>query len=71
MTYINNILIYLSTLFKHKKHVRIILKYLKDIKLQYNIKKYKFHTIKVTYFDLIVFQEEIKMNSTKVEAITS
>ena len=69
--YIDNILIYLSMLSKHKKYIRIILEHLRDIRLQYDIKKCEFHAIKVIYLDLIVFQEEIKMDSTKVKVITS
>ena len=33
IVYIDNILIYLSILSEHRKHIRIILKYLKDIRL--------------------------------------
>src|SRR6266487_429135 len=67
--YIDDILIYLSTLFKHQKHVQMILEQLQEISLQCDIKKCKFHVTEVTYLKLIVFQEELKMNSTKVKAI--
>ena len=49
----------------------MILEQLQEISLQCDIKKYKFHTIKMMYLKLIVFQEELKMNSIKVEIITN
>ena len=69
MIYINNILIYLNFLSEHQKHIQLILKQLWEADLQCDIWKYKFHANEVMYFDLIVFQEKIKMNSTKIEII--
>src|SRR5438034_7995630 len=69
--YIDDILIYLFTLFKHQRHVQMILEQLQETDLQCDIKKCKFHTMKVMYLELIVSQEELKMNSIKVEAITN
>src|SRR5947207_7741153 len=70
-TYIDDILIYSSTLFKHQKHVHMILKHLKKADLQCNIKKCKFYMTEVTYLDLIISRDGIKMNPVKVKAITS
>ena len=70
-TYINNILIYSNFLSEHQKHIWLILEQLQEADLQCDIWKCKFHASEVTYLDLIVFQEEIKMNSIKVEAILS
>ena len=67
--YIDDILIYLSMLFKHQKHVQMILKQLQEISLQCDIKKCKFHATEIMYLDLIVFCDDIKMNSVKIEAI--
>ncbi len=67
--YINNILIYLFTLSEHQKHVQIIFKQLQEADLQYDIKKYKFHAIKIMYLDLIIFYNDIKMNSVKIKMI--
>src|SRR5436190_16262375 len=69
--YIDDILIYSFTLSEHQKHVQMILEQLQEISLQCDIKKYKFHTTKMTYFRLIVFQKKLKMNSTKIKAITN
>ena len=67
--YIDDILIYLFTLFEHQKHVQMILKQIWKADLQCDIKKYKFYTIKIMYFDLIIFHDDIKMNFAKIKAI--
>ena len=67
--YIDNILIYSNFLLEYQKHVQLIFKQLQEINLQCDIQKYKFHASKMTYFSLIMFQKEIKMNSIKVETI--
>ena len=69
--YIDNILIYSNFLSEHQKHVQMILKYLRETDLQYNIKKYKFHVIKIIYLNLIISYNDIKMNSVKMKAIIS
>src|SRR6266513_1514881 len=69
--YIDDILIYLSTLFKHQKHVHMILKHLKKADLQCNIKKCKFYVTEVIYLSLIISCDDIKMNSTKMKVIIS
>src|SRR5436190_12910388 len=69
IVYIDDILIYSSTLFKHQKHVQMILKQLQEADLQCDIKKCKFHAIKITYLSLIVFHNDIKMNSVKIKTI--
>ena len=47
----------------------MMLKQLQDADLQCDIRKCKFHTSEVTYLDLIVSQDDIKMNSVKIETI--
>src|SRR5947207_5660705 len=71
ITYIDNILIYSFMLFKHQKHVHMILKHLKKADLQCDIKKCKFYATEVIYLDLIIFHDDIKMNSVKMKAIIS
>src|SRR5438034_5974898 len=67
--YIDDILIYSFTLSEHQKHVQMILEQLQEVSLQCDIKKCKFHATEVMYLDLIVFCNDIKMNSVKIEAI--
>ena len=69
--YIDDILIYSFTLFEHWRHVQMILEWLWETDLQCDIKKCKFHVIKVTYFRLIVSWKELKMNSIKIEIIVN
>src|SRR6266513_441909 len=71
ITYIDNILIYSFMLFKHQKHVHMILEHLKKASLQCNIKKCKFYATEVIYLSLIISHDDIKMNSVKMKAITS
>ena len=47
----------------------MVLKYLQDIGLQYNIKKYKFHVTKIMYLGLIISRNGIKMDFKKVAII--
>src|SRR5437762_10064997 len=68
--YIDDILIYSSTLSEHRKHVRMVLERLKEAGLQCDIKKCKFYATEVTYLGLIISRDGIKMNPAKVEAIT-
>src|SRR5438045_8846100 len=71
ITYIDDILIYSFTLFEHQKHVHMILKHLKKTDLQCDIKKCKFYVTEVIYLSLIIFHDDIKMNSAKMKAIIS
>ena len=47
----------------------MVFKCLQDTKLQYNIKKYKFHITEVTYLGLIISRNGIKMDPKKVTII--
>ena len=68
--YIDDILIYSSSLSEHRKHVRMVLERLGDAGLQCNIKKCKFHATEVMYLGLIISRGRIKMDPEKVAAIT-
>ena len=47
----------------------MILEWLQEADLQCDIKKCKFHVIKIMYLSLIVFYDDIKMNSVKIKVI--
>ena len=47
----------------------MVLKYLQDAGLQYNIKKYKFYITKIIYLNLIISHNKIKIDSKKVTVI--
>ncbi len=67
--YLDDIIIYSKTLKKHKKHVRLVLHKLREIDLQMNINKCKFHVQKIFFLKLLLFIEELKMNLRKVQAV--
>ncbi len=67
--YLDDIIIYSKTLKKHKKHVRLVLHRLREIDLQMNINKCKFHVQKIFFLRLLLFIEELKMNLRKVQAV--
>jgi len=64
--YLNDIIIYSKTLKKHKKHVRLVLHRLRKIDLQMNINKCKFHVQEISFLELLLFIERLKMNSQKI-----
>ncbi len=70
-TYLNNILIYFNNELEHKIHVKLILWKLQEADLQMNIIKCKFHVTQVSYLELIIIIEEIKMNSSKINIIVN
>ncbi len=69
--YLNDILIYFNNELKHEIHVKLILRKLWEANLQMNIIKCKFHITQVSYLELIIIIEEIKMNSFKINIIVN
>jgi len=67
--YIDDILIYSSSLSEHRKHVRMVLERLRDAGLQCDITKCNFHVSEVKYLGLIITRDGIKMDPAKVAAI--
>ncbi len=60
---------YSKTLKKHKWHVWLVLHRLREIDLQMNINKCKFHVQKIFFLRLLLFIEELKINLRKVQAV--
>ncbi len=69
--YLNDILIYFDNELEHEIHVKLILWKLQKANLQMNIIKCKFHVIQVSYLELIIIIEKIKMNSSKINIIVN
>ncbi len=67
--YLNNIIIYSKILKKHKQYVWLILNRLREVDLQININKCKFHVQKTIFLELLISIEELKMNSRKMQAV--
>ncbi len=70
-TYLNNILIYSKTLKKHRTHMKEVLDKLHEADLQMNIDKYKFKIQKISFLKLLIFINDLRMNSWKVDVIRS
>ncbi len=67
--YLDNIIIYSKILKKHKQHVQLILNRLWEADLQMNINKCEFHVQEIIFLELLIFIEELKMNSRKIQAV--
>ncbi len=67
--YLNNILIYFDNKLEHEIHVKLILRKLQEADLQMNIIKCEFYITQVSYLELIIIIEEVKINSFKINII--
>ncbi len=67
--YLDDIIIYSKILKKHKRHVWLILNRLWEADLQMNINKCEFHVQEIIFLELLIFIEELKMNSRKIQAV--
>jgi hypothetical protein len=67
--YLDNILIYLEDLLKHKTYVKLVLERLREAKLQVNIKKSEFKVTRTKYLGFVILIVSIKVNKSKTEII--
>ncbi len=70
-TYLNDILIYNKTLKEHKTHVKEVLDKLREVNLQIDINKCEFKIQKISFLKLLIFINDLRMNSWKVDVIRS
>ena len=70
-TYLNDILIYSKILKEHRTHVKEVLDKLHKVDLQINIDKCKFKIQKISFLELLIFINDLQMNSRKVDVIRS
>ncbi len=70
-TYLNDILIYSKILKEHRTHVKEVLDKLREVDLQINIDKCKFKIQKISFLELLIFINDLRMNSRKVDVIRS
>ncbi len=61
--YLNNNLIYSKTLKEYRTHVKEVLEKLHEVDLQVNIDKYEFKIQKISFLKLLIFINELQMNS--------
>ncbi len=64
--YLNDILIYSKMRKKHKDHVKLVLNWLREAELQMNIQKCKFDIKKTVFLEVIVSEQDLCMNSSKM-----
>jgi hypothetical protein len=69
IVYINNILVYSNNLLEYKKYIKKILYVLQDTSFQFDIKKYKFEIIEITYLGLILSIENVRIDPAKIKYI--
>ncbi len=70
-TYWNDILIYSKILKEHRTHVKEVLNKLREVDLQIDINKYEFKIQKISFLKLLIFINDLRMNSRKVDVIRS
>jgi len=70
-TYLNDILIYSKTLKEHRTHMKEVLDKLREVDLQIDIDKCKFKIQKISFLELLIFINDLRMNSWKVDVIWS
>jgi len=70
-TYLNDILIYSKILKKHRTHVKKMLDKLREVNLQIDIDKCEFKIQKISFLKLLIFINDLRMNSRKVDVIRS
>ncbi len=61
--YLNDILIYSKILKKHRIHVKEVLGKLREVDLQIDIDKCKFKIQKISFLELLIFINDLRMNS--------
>jgi len=70
-TYLNDILIYSKILKEHRTHVKEVLDKLREVDLQIDINKCKFKIQKTSFLELLIFINDLRINSRKVDVIRS
>ncbi len=69
--YLDDILIYSKTQREHKQHVKMILAYLREADLQVNIRKCEFNVEETIFLEVIVSEQDLRMNFIKVKVIVN
>src|SRR5437762_6990140 len=66
IVYFDDILVFLKSEEEHYQHLQLIIKHLHHTKLYVNSKKYEFFKTEVKYFDFLVNEKSLYMNSSHV-----
>ncbi len=71
VVYLNDLLMYSSTLKEHKEHIRRVLARLQEAGLFLKLSKCEFHTREVEFLGFIIGEHRVRMDPGKVKAVTS
>ncbi len=69
--YLDDILIYSKMRKKHRDHVKLVLNQLREAELQMNIQKCKFNVKEIVFLEVIVLEQDLCMNSSKMIIIVN
>jgi hypothetical protein len=69
MAYLDDIIIYLNSVKKHKEYIKWVLRKLYKENMPVIIKKYEFHTKKINFIGFIIKLRQISMDLKKIKAI--
>ncbi|PQM43532.1 hypothetical protein VC83_09659 [Pseudogymnoascus destructans] len=69
IVYLDDVLVYLATKEEHVKHVKLVLKKLKEYSLLLKPEKCEFHKNQVEFLGYIIGTHGIKMDQAKVTAV--
>ncbi len=69
--YLDDILIYSKMRKKHRDHIKLVLRWLREAELQMNIQKCKFNVEKTVFQKVIVSELDLRMNLSKMTVIIS
>ena len=69
--YMDDILIFTWTMEKHQDIVRWVLQILADNKLSLHPKKCKFHQMKIEYLGVILLQDSVEADPTKIKGVAN
>ena len=71
MVFIDDLLVYSKDEQEHEQHLKIVLQTLRDKKLYAKLKKCDFWLKEVSFLGHIVFDEGIRVDPTKIEAVVN
>ena len=71
IVYLNNILVYFKMKKEHVQHVKKVLQTLKKVDLRIKSGKSEFHVQSVQFLRFIITSQSLRMNSKKIEAVTT
>ncbi len=69
--YLDDILIYSKTQREHKQHIKMILAHLWEADLQVDIRKCEFNVEETIFLEVIVSEQDLRMNFIKVKVIVN